>query len=88
MTHPDDLGASLIEINRALHEDIIKGISVKMDLGQGKKGQTVWFIDFEHPENNDFLLVDEFKVKGQENCRADLVVFVNGLPLVVIECKI
>ena len=87
MTHPEDRGTSLIEINRALHEDIIKGISVKMDLGLGKKGQTVWFIDFEHPENNDFLVVDEFRVKGHENCRADLVVFVNGSPLVVIECK-
>ena len=87
MTHPEDRGSSLIEINSALHEDMIKGISIKMDLGHGIKGQTVWYIDFENPENNDYLVVDEFRVKGQENCRADLVLFVNGLPLVVIECK-
>ncbi|MEI6198047.1 MAG: type I restriction endonuclease, partial [Verrucomicrobiota bacterium] len=56
-----------------------------------KGGQTtvrVRVIDWEHPENNDFLLVSQFSVTGAlYTCRPDLVGFVNGLPLVVIELK-
>ena len=45
-------------------------------------------IDWEHPANNDFLLVSQFSVTGAlYTCRLDLVGFVNGLPLVVIELK-
>ncbi len=54
-------------------------------------GQTtvrVQVIDWEHPANNDFLLVSQFSVTGAlYTCRPDLVGFVNGLPLVVIELK-
>ncbi len=86
MTHPE--GASLMEINQSIHDDLINGISLQQDLGKGKKGQTIRFIDLDNPEKNEFLIVDEFAVKGQtETCRADLVVFINGIPLVVIECK-
>ena len=86
ITHPT--GASLMEINHQIHQDFINGISVQQDLGKGKKGQTVRYIDLDNPHNNEFLIVDELTVKGQsETCRADLVVFINGIPLVIIECK-
>jgi type I restriction enzyme R subunit len=86
ITHPE--GASLMEINQSMHLNFINGISLQQDIGKGKKGQTVRYIDLENPEKNEYLVVDEFTVKGQsETCRADLVVFVNGIPLVVIECK-
>jgi type I restriction enzyme R subunit len=59
--------------------------------GEGKGGQEmlrVRVIDWEHPANNDFLLVSQFSVTGVlYTCRPDLVGFVNGLPLVVIELK-
>ncbi len=45
------------------------------------------FIDFEHPENNDFRVTVEYKVTGKETIRCDVVCFVNGIPMVVIENK-
>ena len=58
------------------------------DLGKGNKGQTVHIIDFENPENNEFLCTNQFKVSGvNQNIIPDILCFVNGLPLAVIECK-
>ena len=54
----------------------------------GQKTERVRVIDWEHPEENDFLLVSQFSVVGQlYTCRPDLVGFVNGLPWVVVELK-
>ncbi|WP_172198070.1 type I restriction endonuclease subunit R [Saccharibacillus qingshengii] len=80
---------SLMEANEKLHNMLVSYISVQQDLGKGKKGQTVKLIDFDNPDNNEFLVVDQFSVKGGEEkgIRPDLIVFVNGLPLVLIECK-
>jgi len=81
-------GNSLIEINENFHKYIINYLSIEQDLGQGRKHQTVKIIDFENPENNDFLVVNQFKVNGtKENIIPDIIVFINGIPLVVIECK-
>jgi type I restriction enzyme R subunit len=56
--------------------------------GGGQKTERVRVVDWEHPVNNDFLLVSQFSVTGAlYTCRPDLVGFVNGLPLVVIELK-
>ncbi len=52
-----------------------------------EKTMVVNLIDFEHPENNDFLVVNQFTVQEHDTKRPDIVVFVNGLPLVVIELK-
>jgi type I restriction enzyme R subunit len=80
--------SSMMEANERLYEDIVHYISIEQDLGKGKKNQTVRLIDFEHTENNEFLVVNQFKVSGvTDNIIPDLVIFVNGLPLVVIECK-
>jgi type I restriction enzyme R subunit len=54
----------------------------------GQKTERLGVIDWEHPANNGFLLVSQFSVTGAlYTCRPDLVGFVNGLPLVVIELK-
>ncbi len=80
---------SLLEENRRLHKLLTEGVDVEyyaMDgtLTAGK----VALIDFEHPEQNDWLAVSQFVViNGQNNRRPDVVVFVNGLPLAVIELK-
>ncbi|PFP06537.1 type I restriction endonuclease subunit R [Bacillus thuringiensis] len=79
---------NLMEANQKFHEMIVNMISVQQDLGKGKKNQTVRFIDFEILENNDFLVVDQFTISNaQGNIRPDLIIFINGLPLVIIECK-
>lgn len=79
---------SLMEANETFHHMLVNYIAVQQDLGKGKKNQTVKLIDFDHLENNEFLVVDQFSITSPEgNIRPDLIVFVNGLPLVVIECK-
>ncbi len=86
ITHVES--ASLMEANEAIHDDIVHYISVEQDLGHGKKNQTVRLIDFDNIENNEFLVVNQFKVGGlSDNIIPDVVLFVNGLPLVVVECK-
>lgn len=81
-------GSSLIEINEKIFTALTYGTSLEQDRGDGKKGQTVRFFDFERPGRNDLLVTRQFKVKGtKKHIIPDVVVFVNGIPLVVIECK-
>ncbi|MDO3678557.1 type I restriction endonuclease subunit R [Paenibacillus ehimensis] len=80
--------ASLMEANEKLHSMLVNYISIQQDLGKGKKNQTVKIIDFENPGNNEFLVVDQFSISDASGTiRPDLIIYVNGLPLVVIECK-
>lgn len=80
---------TLMEINQSIWETLTQYISVEQDIdGKGRRGQTVKIIDFENPENNEFLCTNQFKVSGvHQNIIPDIVCFVNGLPLCVIECK-
>ena len=79
---------NLIEANQAIWTILNECVSVMQDLGKGNKGQTVHIIDFENPENNEFLCTNQFKVSGvNQNIIPDILLFVNGLPLAVIECK-
>ncbi|MDC1093964.1 type I restriction endonuclease subunit R [Porticoccus sp.] len=82
------LYSNLVEANQGIWTQINQCISVMQDLGKGNKGQTVHIIDFENPENNEFLCTNQFKVSGvNQNIIPDILCFVNGLPLAVIECK-
>ena len=79
---------SLMEANQEFYGYLVNMISVQQDLGKGKKHQTVRLIDFENIEANEFLVVEQLTIKtAKANIRPDLVLYVNGLPLVVIECK-
>ena len=79
---------NLVEANQAIWTQINQCVSVTQDLGKGNKGQTVHIIDFDNNENNEFLCTNQFKVSGvNQNIIPDIVCFVNGLPLAVIECK-
>ena len=79
---------NLIEANQAIWTSINQCVSVMQDLGKGNKGQTVHIIDFDNLENNEFLCTNQFKVEGvNQHIIPDIVLFVNGLPLAVIECK-
>lgn len=85
-THP--FHAGLMEYNHAIYQMLVNYLSVEQDLGKGRKGQTVKVIDFDNPGNNEFLCTNQFKVEGaNQNIIPDIVCFVNGLPLAVIECK-
>ncbi|MBE0508110.1 MAG: HsdR family type I site-specific deoxyribonuclease [Marinospirillum sp.] len=86
ITHPNH--AALMEYNKAIYDLLVNYLSVDQDLGKGRKGQTVKIIDFDDPANNEFLCTNQFKVEGaNQNIIPDVVCFVNGLPLAVIECK-
>jgi len=80
---------SLIARNRRAHALLISGIATEWIQADKKCSDWVSFIDFITPANNDFLLVSQFNVAGNNKRirRADLVAFVNGLPLSVIELK-
>jgi type I restriction enzyme R subunit len=80
---------SLLEENRRLHKLMTEGVDVEYYADDGTlTAGKVALIDFERPECNDWLAVSQFVViNGQNNRRPDVVVFVNGLPLAVIELK-
>lgn len=80
---------SLIEENRRIHQLITEGIDVEYTKTDGTlTAGKVTLIDFEHPEKNDCLAVNQFVViLGTHHRRPDVVIFINGLPLAVIELK-
>jgi type I restriction enzyme R subunit len=81
---------SLIGNNRAFHQILRDGVPVEYRREDGSiAGDHVRLIDFENPNANDWLVVNQFTViEGQNNRRPDILVFVNGLPLGIIELKI
>ena len=80
---------NLLENNEAFHRMLTDGIDVKCSIGDGKtKTDKVWLVDFANPDNNEFLAVNQYTVlENHNNKRPDVVLLVNGLPLVVMELK-
>jgi len=78
---------SVIENNRVFHQLLVEGISVSVQRNGEWKTEVVTVIDLEHPKENDFLAVNQFTVIENEERRPDVIIFVNGLPLVVVELK-
>jgi type I restriction enzyme R subunit len=80
---------SLVERNRAIHRMLVDGITVEFRRKDGSiAGAQARLIDFDDPASNDWLAVNQFTVaEGQNVRRPDIVLFVNGLPLAVIELK-
>lgn len=74
--------------NETFHRYLTDGVDVEMRTESGIRGEKIYIVDFESPENNEFLAVNQFTVvEGNQNKRPDIILFVNGLPLVVIELK-
>ncbi len=74
--------------NENFHRYLTDGVDVEMRTESGIRGEKIYIVDFENPENNEFLAVNQFTVvEGNQNKRPDIILFVNGLPLVVIELK-
>lgn len=82
-------GASLMEINQKIWELIRGGTFTVKQVINGEEGfHSVHFIDYINIEDNDFLVVNQMKYHGRfQNSVPDLVVYINGLPIGVIECK-
>ncbi|MEV0974984.1 type I restriction endonuclease subunit R [Microtetraspora glauca] len=82
---------SLLEINRQITELLLKGAQVEGVQGwESGKTRTVHYIDWQNPKNNEFTVVNQFRVDipgGRGLIVPDIVLFVNGIPLVVVECK-
>ena len=80
--------ATLIQNNRDFHQMLLQGVSIEIKKDEESRGDVVKLIDFENPKNNDFVIVNQFTIKGTKgNRRPDVVVFINGLPVSVIELK-
>lgn len=78
----------LIVNNQEFHSLLTEGIPVSYHHNGNERGELVWLIDFENPENNDFVVANQFTViEDGHNKRPDIILFVNGIPLVVIELK-
>ena len=78
-------GNHLYKANKDVYTLLRYGVKVKE--GAGEQNQTVWLIDWENPLNNHFAIAEEVSVKGENNKRPDIVLYVNGLALGVIELK-
>ncbi len=81
----------LMEINQAVTELLLKGaVAEGLPNWDNGRPQPIRYIDFEHPEKNDFLVVNQFKVEltsGRGHVIPDAVLFINGIPIVVAEFK-
>src|SRR6266567_5421955 len=80
---------SILENNRQFHKWITDGVDVQYSAPDGRiVNDIAWLIDFAHPDNNDWLVVNQFTViENKNNRRPDIVIFLNGLPIGVIELK-
>ena len=78
---------SLQQRNEAFHEYLQSGVEVRFFDGKEEQNDIVYLIDFDNPENNDFHVVNQWTFVEYSNKRPDLIVFVNGMPLVIVELK-
>ncbi len=80
---------SLVEENRRLHKLLVEGVPVECYTEDGDiRGDTVWLVDFADPAGNDWVASGQFTVvENGINRRPDVVVFLNGIPIAVIELK-
>ncbi len=79
---------NLIENNEAFHQMLTDGVGVEYQKNGDTVGDKVWLIDFNNPLNNDLLVCNQFTViENNITKRPDIVLLVNGLPLVVLELK-
>lgn len=84
------LSEGLVQACNYIYKLLIYGVALEQSIDGDKKSHTLQFIDWKNPENNEFQVVEEFSVLRtgrKDTYRPDLVLFVNGIPLVIIESK-
>ncbi len=78
----------LLANNEAFHRLLTEGVPVSKRIDGIDRGDRVWLIDFNNPRNNDFVVANQFTVvENNSNKRPDVILFINGIPLVVMELK-
>ncbi|MDP2723334.1 MAG: type I restriction endonuclease, partial [Bacteroidales bacterium] len=78
----------LLANNETFHRLLTEGIPVSKRVKGDDRGDRVWLIDIKHPENNEFVVTNQFTiVENGHNKRPDIILFVNGIPLIVMELK-
>ncbi len=78
----------LITNNEHFHRFLTEGVNVSYQINGNDRGDLVWLVDFDNPENNEFIVSNQFTVvEDNQNKRPDVIIFVNGIPLVVMELK-
>ncbi len=77
----------LEENNRYFHKFLVEGMEVSYQEKGHIRTKRAYIVDFNNPENNDFLVANQFTIVENEERRPDLIIFVNGIPLVVVELK-
>ena len=80
-----DQNKSLYNINKKIYSLLRYGIKIKEDVGENR--ETVWLINWKEPLENDFYIAQEVTIKGQHTKRPDIVLYVNGIALAVLELK-
>ena len=83
-----NIGADLDHRNRDFHLKLTKGVEFPYEDATGaEKAVHIYPIDFENPDNNNFWAVNQFSITGKNKRRPDIIIYINGLPLVVFELK-
>jgi len=78
----------LLTNNESFHRLLTEGVKISYQKDSSERGDLVWLIDFENPENNEFVVANQFTViEDGNNKRPDVILFINGIPLVMIELK-
>jgi type I restriction enzyme R subunit len=84
----NNLGADIDYRNRDFHLKLTKGISYEYkDAADNEKATHIYPIDFQNPENNSFWCVNQFSIVGKNKRRPDIIIYINGIPLVLFELK-
>lgn len=81
----NDQSKSLYDVNKEVYSMLRYGVNVQPEIGQKK--QTVWLIDWEKPTENDFAIAEEVTIKGIHKKRPDIVLYINGIAVGVLELK-
>lgn len=80
-----DQSKSLFDVNKEVYTLLRYGVKVRPEIGENL--QTVWLIDWDHPEKNHFAIAEEVTIIGENKKRPDIVLYVNGIALGVLELK-
>ncbi|MEP7321596.1 MAG: HsdR family type I site-specific deoxyribonuclease [Saprospiraceae bacterium] len=81
----NDQSKSLYDVNKEVYSMLRYGVNVQPETGHNK--ETIWLIDWKNPAENDFAFAEEVTIKGVHNKRPDIVLYVNGIALGVMELK-
>lgn len=81
----NDQSHTLYDVNKAVYSMLRYGVEVRPEVGANKK--TVWLIDWKNPLQNDFAIAEEVTIKGIHNKRPDIVLYINGIAIGVLELK-